>query len=139
LCSGEYRRAGSSGAPRGRGRNRLRGLAAKGGSASRGLAGVRSSSGGMPRIRSRRVGERPTPLTVAEPTIGASPQAPPAGVSAQEFLETDHAHRDARRVGTTWKYVRRDGGPDRRFNDNVELAVMAYRQLRSESGHTVGA
>lgn len=36
---------------------------------------------------------------------------------------------DGRIVDTTWRYVRRDGGPDRRFNNNAELPIMEYGEL----------
>lgn len=43
---------------------------------------------------------------------------------------------DAEVIGETWKYVRKDGGPDRRFSGNHRLAVvrMAYLQIRSQTG-----
>lgn len=46
---------------------------------------------------------------------------------------------DGRRVGSTWRYVNRDGGRDLRFKDNAELPVMEYGELelRSHSGFRV--
>jgi hypothetical protein len=43
---------------------------------------------------------------------------------------------DARVVGDTWLYVRRDGGPDNRFNNNRRIPVVMTAQLtlRSSTG-----
>ncbi|HEY0193731.1 MAG TPA: hypothetical protein VGC42_21590 [Kofleriaceae bacterium] len=43
---------------------------------------------------------------------------------------------DARVVGETWKFVRRDGGPDGRFNNNRQIPVVmtASLTLRSSTG-----
>lgn len=53
-----------------------------------------------------------------------------------KYIETDTLPRDAQVVGKTWRFVRRDGGPDRRFNDNRELPIALYGELhlRSKSG-----
>lgn len=45
------------------------------------------------------------------------------------FVESDQVPRDAAQVGTTWRYVNKKGGPDRRFNNNRELPVMLYGEL----------
>lgn len=45
------------------------------------------------------------------------------------FTESDGAPSDATVVGTTWRFVNRDGGPDRRFNSNRQLPVCLYGQL----------
>lgn len=49
------------------------------------------------------------------------------------FIEEGPVPRDAVRVGTTWKFVNRDGGPDRRFKNNRQLAVMKYDVLNLSS------
>jgi DNA polymerase-3 subunit epsilon len=46
------------------------------------------------------------------------------------FVEDGSVPRDARQVGTTWKYVNKDGGPDRRFKENRQLPVLLYGQIR---------
>jgi hypothetical protein len=51
------------------------------------------------------------------------------------FIEDDQVPSDARQVDQTWRYVRKDGGPDRRFNDNVRLPVMEYGALTLTSSH----
>ena len=52
------------------------------------------------------------------------------------FIETERVPFDSRVVDRTWRYVNKHGGPDRRFNDNVELPVCEYEavQFSSSSG-----
>jgi hypothetical protein len=59
-----------------------------------------------------------------------------AQVGQSRFIEDGIVPSDAQQVGTTWKFVRRDGGPDRRFNNNRQLPVLIYGQmsLTSASG-----
>lgn len=68
-----------------------------------------------------------------------------AGVPYQEldvaieetaFVEVDSVPSDARVVGQTWRFVNKSGGPDRRFNNNRQLPVVAYFKvsLQSRSG-----
>ena len=45
------------------------------------------------------------------------------------FIESDAPPVDATMVDTTWRYVNKDGGPDRRFNDNRQLPVMLYGRV----------
>ncbi|MCU1250098.1 MAG: hypothetical protein JWQ49_3127 [Edaphobacter sp.] len=49
-------------------------------------------------------------------------------VDAQEssFVESGRLPKDSRQVGTTWQYVNKTGGPDRRFNNNRQLPIMRY-------------
>jgi hypothetical protein len=51
------------------------------------------------------------------------------------------APRDAQVIGTTWRYVNKDGGPDRRFSDNYQMAVCIYGTLAlsTEAGVIVAA
>jgi uncharacterized tellurite resistance protein B-like protein len=49
------------------------------------------------------------------------------------FIEEGRVPGDAIRVSTTWKFVNRDGGPDRRFKENRQLAVMKYDVLNLSS------
>jgi hypothetical protein len=59
-----------------------------------------------------------------------------AQVTQTRFAEQESVPTDAQRVGTTWRYVNKSGGPDRRFNNNRQLPVLLYGQfsLRSGSG-----
>jgi hypothetical protein len=52
------------------------------------------------------------------------------------FIEEDGVPPDSKVVGSTWRYVNKSGGPDRRFNDNRELPIVLYESmlLRSDSG-----
>ncbi len=52
------------------------------------------------------------------------------------FIETQHVPPDAQVVDTTWQFVNKSGGPDRRFNNNRALPVLAYGRLviRSSTG-----
>jgi len=45
------------------------------------------------------------------------------------FIEDGFVPSDASHVGTTWKYVSKSGGPDRRFNNNRQLPVVLYGEL----------
>jgi hypothetical protein len=51
------------------------------------------------------------------------------------FIEEDAVPRDAKQVDTTWRFVNRSGGPDRRFNNNRQLPVMEYGRLTLMSSH----
>lgn len=42
------------------------------------------------------------------------------------FIEDEQVPTDATQVDQTWRYVRKDGGPDRRFNDNRLIPIMQY-------------
>lgn len=42
------------------------------------------------------------------------------------FIEEESVPSDAKQVDQTWRYVRKDGGPDRRFNNNFRIPVMQY-------------
>ena len=45
------------------------------------------------------------------------------------FIEDDPVPGDALVVGQTWRYVNKNGGPDRRFNNNRQLPVAQYGVL----------
>jgi len=59
-----------------------------------------------------------------------------SGASAFRFVEDGYVPQDATQVDTTWRYVAKKGGPDRRFNNNRQLPVMRYGNLAlaSQSG-----
>ena len=52
------------------------------------------------------------------------------------FIESEKSSCDASVVGSTWKYVNKSGGPDKRFKDNRELPICLYGEieLKSASG-----
>jgi uncharacterized tellurite resistance protein B-like protein len=45
------------------------------------------------------------------------------------LMETGFTPSDARIVGQTWKYVKRDGTPDRRYRDNPEFPIVQYTHV----------
>ncbi|MGE5053547.1 MAG: DUF4236 domain-containing protein [Acidobacteriota bacterium] len=47
-------------------------------------------------------------------------------VQGSRFVEHGRLPKDAPQVGTTWQYVNKKGGPDRRFNNNRQIPVMQY-------------
>jgi Protein of unknown function (DUF4236)/DnaJ domain len=49
------------------------------------------------------------------------------------FIETSGVPRDSDIVGHTWQYVRRDGGPDRRFANNRQIPIARYGILQMTS------
>ncbi|HVI46210.1 MAG TPA: DUF4236 domain-containing protein [Chitinophaga sp.] len=53
--------------------------------------------------------------------------------NAVRFVEWESLPRDARVVDYTWQYVNKNGGPDRRFNDNRKLPVCTYSEYRFTS------
>ena len=57
-------------------------------------------------------------------------------VEGYRFIEEEDVPRDASVVGHTWKYVNKQGGPDKRFNDNRELPICLYGKLiiKSDNG-----
>jgi hypothetical protein len=56
--------------------------------------------------------------------------------STVRFIEEEQVPADSPVVGQTWRYVNKQGGPDRRFNFNKQLPICAYGEItfRSESG-----
>lgn len=62
--------------------------------------------------------------------VGAVPYAEIEAQAGQgRFVEDGRAPSDAQQVGTTWRYVNKKGGPDRRFSDNRQLPIMLYGDL----------
>ncbi len=56
--------------------------------------------------------------------------------STTSFIEEGRVPPDSRRIDTTWRFVRKDGGPDLRFSNNAQLPIMEYGRLEltSQSG-----
>ena len=56
--------------------------------------------------------------------------------SGTRFVEDLTVPKDAKIVGSTWKYVNKSGGPDRRFSDNVEYPICVYGciDIKSQNG-----
>jgi hypothetical protein len=52
-----------------------------------------------------------------------------AKASETRFVEDWYAPSDSTIAGYSWRYVRRDGGPDRRFSNNRQLPIAVYGLL----------
>ncbi len=46
------------------------------------------------------------------------------------FIEEGVVPRDSRAVGQTWRFVNKNGGPDLRFNNNRQLPILEYGELK---------
>jgi len=57
-------------------------------------------------------------------------------IREQRFIEDGSVPNDAKVVGSTWRYVNKNGGPDGRFSNNRQLAIVLYEEvlLKSQSG-----
>jgi hypothetical protein len=53
--------------------------------------------------------------------------------STVSFIEEGGVARDATQIGTTWQYVNKSGGPDRRFKNNRQLPRLRYGTLHLSS------
>jgi len=56
--------------------------------------------------------------------------------STTRFIEEERVASDAEVVGQTWRYVNKQGGPDRRFNNNRQIPICAYSEytITSDTG-----
>ncbi len=54
----------------------------------------------------------------------------------QRFIEEGGVPSDSKVIDSTWRYVNKSGGPDKRFNDNREIPIVLYEEilLTSNSG-----
>jgi len=53
--------------------------------------------------------------------------------SPTRFVEDGQVPHDAQIVGNTWRFVNKNGTPDRRFNNNRQIPICQYEELRIES------
>lgn len=51
----------------------------------------------------------------------------------QKFIETSRVPSDTKIVGNTWKYVNKNGQPDKRFKDNCQIPVALYYDFNISS------
>jgi hypothetical protein len=49
------------------------------------------------------------------------------------YIESDGVPNDSKILEYTWQYVRKDGGPDRRFSNNRQIPVVQYGQIEFSS------
>jgi hypothetical protein len=47
----------------------------------------------------------------------------------QRFVETDGVPNDSKIVDRTWKYVNKNGSPDKRYKDNHEIPIALYYEM----------
>ena len=52
-----------------------------------------------------------------------------AEFSTTNFVENELVPRDAEIIRYTWRYVNKNGGPDRRFNNNKKIPVCKYGEI----------
>ena len=50
-------------------------------------------------------------------------------IAVVDFVESGAVPRDTNILSYTWKYVNKDGSPDRRFSDNRQLPVCEYANI----------
>jgi hypothetical protein len=55
------------------------------------------------------------------------------------FVEGESVPGDSQQVDSTWRYVNKKGGPDRRFNNNRQLPIMQYGMLEFSSASGLSA
>jgi hypothetical protein len=53
------------------------------------------------------------------------------------FIETDGVPSDSNVVGHTWRFVNKNGSPDRRFKDNRQIPIAQYEELQLRSAQGV--
>jgi hypothetical protein len=53
-------------------------------------------------------------------------------LSTNSFREEESIPSDSEQVGSTWRYVNADGGPDRRFNNNYRIPILEYGGIEIE-------
>lgn len=76
-------------------------------------------------------------LFVSGSSIAALPYSEATiSVSPQRFIEDEAVPADTKTIDYTWKFVNKDGGPDKRFSNNVRLPVCLYGKIdfRSSGG-----
>ncbi|AEB13073.1 DUF4236 domain-containing protein [Treponema succinifaciens] len=54
-------------------------------------------------------------------------------VRTTRFVESESVPKDSIVVGSTWKYVNKSGGPDRRFSDNRQIPICEYGEIELTS------
>lgn len=52
---------------------------------------------------------------------------------SRQFIEDGAVPADAEVVGHTWRFVNKNGGPDRRFKNNRQLPIALYEELAFQS------
>ncbi len=80
----------------------------------------------------------PDMLFVQQRTVFGSVSYPNLTVAdaLTSFREAEGVPSDAQQIGLTWRFVNKNGGPDRRFNNNRQIPIAQYGEIamQSESG-----
>lgn len=50
-----------------------------------------------------------------------------------KFVEEDNVPGDTEIIDSTWKYINKRGGPDKRFKDNCQLPIVLYEEIDFKS------
>jgi|SRR5579862_1160721 len=50
-------------------------------------------------------------------------------VQSTRFIEGEAVPSDSRQVDSTWRFVNKNGGPDRRFNNNRQIPILQYAEI----------
>jgi hypothetical protein len=50
-------------------------------------------------------------------------------VKASRYIESEAVPRDSQQIDTTWRFVNKNGSPDRRFNNNRAIPVLLYGEV----------
>lgn len=50
--------------------------------------------------------------------------------NTSRFIEEEKPTKDSSIIDYTWKFANRDGGPDRRFNNNHQIPICLYGELK---------
>jgi hypothetical protein len=53
---------------------------------------------------------------------------------AQRFIEEEGVPSDSQVVDQTWRYVNKNGSPDRRFNNNYQIPIVHYYEINFKTG-----
>ena len=54
-------------------------------------------------------------------------------VNGTRFIESEGVPRDSQIIDYTWQYVNKNGSPDRRYNNNRQLPICLYADIRLTS------
>jgi hypothetical protein len=72
--------------------------------------------------------------------VGAVPYADlEVHTETSRFVESEKVPGDSQQVDSTWQYVNKKGGPDRRFSNNRQLPIMPYGVVAFSSGSGLNA
>lgn len=53
------------------------------------------------------------------------------------FIEEGSVPFDTKVIGRTWRFVNKNGSPDRRFNNNREIPICEYENIKLTSSHGI--